>query len=192
MSVCSTPAPDNSPATTGDTPFYREVLHELIEMGLDLARQAHAAAKGDIPAAAQAFDQMARTVRRTIGLAQRLNDPVPRETPVAQRRAMARRRILRDVEDAIQRKGLGDRESRGLRDELLERLDGPDVADDIDHRPINEIIADICRDLGLVAPPGVEPWVRRRPADIATLWARAAAGVREADGATRRAWEGAG
>ena len=46
---------------------------------------------------------------------------------------------------------------------------------------MDAIIADICRDLGLGAMPGTHPWMRRRPADVAALFARAAAvGVRVA------------
>ena len=158
-----------------DAAFYRGVLHELIEIGVDLARQVRAEAQAEtgVVEAVQAFDRLTRAIRRTIGLARRLGDPVRDD---ASRRVAARRRIIRDVEDAIQRKPSGESDRENLRDELLERLDGPDVEDDIDHRPVAEIIADICRDLGLAAPPGVQPWQRRTPADIAVLCARAAKG----------------
>ncbi len=60
-------------------------------------------------------------------------------------------------------------------------MDGPDLGDDIARRPVGEIIADIAHDLELDSMPGTRPWVRRRPAEVAALHARAAAAV----GATR-------
>jgi hypothetical protein len=82
----------------------------------------------------------------------------------------ARRRIVREVEDAIQRT-VGDAEAAILHADLIDRLDGPDLDDDIDTRPIADIIADICRDLGLAAMPGTHPWKRRTAADVAALGA---------------------
>ena len=46
-------------------------------------------------------------------------------------------------------------------------------ADDITATPIAEIIADLCRDLGIAALPGTKPWMRRTPADIQLLHRRA-------------------
>ena len=60
----------------------------------------------------------------------------------------ARKRILREVEDAIQRTEKSPNQD-SLNAEFLDRLDAPDLIDDIATRPIPEIIADICRDLGL-------------------------------------------
>ena len=154
-------------------------------MGVDLARMVHAQAKtacdagdgaGDAPGAAleavAGFDRIARTVRRTVALARRLDDPV-RVRAGAGRREAVRRRIIREVEDSIQRCAPGE-SGAGLEAELFERLDGPEMDAEIDHRPAAEIIADICRDLGLATPPGAHPWKRRTPADIAALCARAA------------------
>ncbi len=54
-------------------------------------------------------------------------------------------------------------------------MDAPDLDADITARPIDDIIKDILRDLGLAALPGSRPWKRRTPADIAELNVRAAA-----------------
>ncbi len=107
------------------------------------------------------FDRLARTVRRCIVLARRLDDPVAH---AGSSRVAARRRIIRAVEDAIEYEGKGDK-AESLHAGFLERLDAPDVDEDI--------IADICHDLGLATLPGLRLWKRRMPADIAVLCERA-------------------
>ncbi len=87
------------------------------------------------------------------------NDEAP--TPIA-----ARRRIVRAVEDAIQAAADNDR-AEALRREAQDRLDAPDLDEDILSRPVNDIIAAICADLGLPpAPPGL-PQRRPSPVDAA-------------------------
>ncbi len=182
-----------------DAQYYRQVLHELVEIGSRLARaidrqatpETNAApaapeqAAQPAPAAAAApqlaiaFDRIARTIRRTIALARTLTDPVPpspTERATAQaaaRRRLARKQIIRTVEDCIQRETSG-REAEALHAELYERLETIDADDDIDTLPVAEIIALIRRDLGIANLPGTHPWKRRRPADVRELCARAA------------------
>jgi len=142
-----------------------------------------------LQALAAAFDSIARTVRRCIMLAQSLDTPKqPARTPAPDRtaaRTAARKRILRAVEDTLQRQDYDD----GYRDcdpteaphaELLERMDAPDLDAEIANRPIDDIIKYILRDLGLAALPGTRPWKRRTPSDIEQLNARAAAATRPA------------
>ena len=172
----------------GDASNYREVLHGLIEIGADLARlvQQQARAEGGMPAAEAvvAFERVSRAVRRTIRLAQTLDEPV---RALGLRRRTARRQVIRAVEDRIQREADG-AEADSLHAEFVERLDGPDLDEEIGDRPVAEIIADICRDLGLGAMPGTRPWKRRVPADVAVLCARAAA----IGGAVLGGWQGGG
>ena len=168
-----------SPASRAESRAERRrvAAHELIEMGTDLARLVHSQALAAPETAADAtiaFDRIARTVRRTIMLARKVAEPMPIPADPAPRRAATRRRIIREVEDVIQRSA-GSGEAEALHREFLDRLDAPDLDDDIAHRPAADIIVDICRDLGLSAPPGTHPWQRRTPADIAILCARAAA-----------------
>ncbi len=85
-----------------------------------------------------------------------------------------RKQIIREVEDTIQRRTDG-AEAEALHAELYERLDDPDLDDDLDQQPVAEIINSICRDLGIEHFPGTHPWKRRRPADVRALCARAAA-----------------
>ncbi|HEY0202925.1 MAG TPA: hypothetical protein VGC15_02075, partial [Acetobacteraceae bacterium] len=102
-------------------------------------------------------------------------------------RTTARKRILRAVEDVIQRPPDNDEcdDAETLLADLYERMDAPDLDDDIACRPAEDIIRDILRDLGLAALPGSRPWKRRATADITQLNARAAAPSRPARGAAR-------
>ncbi len=179
------PHPDtaepSSPADQAaeDALYYRRVLHELIDMGADLARTVHGQAMADdagmAPELAVDFDRIARSVRRSIALARSLSEPVsPRAAhDDAARRTAARKRIIREVEDAIQREA-GGADAEALGAELYERLDAPEQDDEIGDRPVAEVITEICRDLGLLTLLGNHPWKRRTPAEVATLWARAA------------------
>ena len=180
-----------------DTQHYRQMLYELAEMGMDIARTLHrqatqpAAAADPAPAEAPqpdptvAFDRIARAIRRTIALARTLTDPAP-PSPAAQagqRRLSARKQVIRAVEDTIQRETQG-AEAEALHTEFRERLDAPDLDDDIGHMPIGEVIAMVCRDLGIAHIPGTHPWKRRTPQDVLDLCARAAAGPRTAQPTT--------
>ena len=175
------------PAQPNHADYYRQVLHELIDIGADLARILHAQAKAAVAAEAPgpaeppsdalqpappptppldtAFDRIARAVRRSIMLARALDAP-PRPRPAndeAPTPIAARRRIVRAVEDAIQAAADNDR-AEALRREAQDRLDAPDLDEDILSRPVNDIIAAICADLGLPpAPPGLR---QRRPSPV--------------------------
>ncbi len=191
------PAPAQQAADAHD---HREILHDLILMGADLARQLRqqAAALAPDPTAAPpapapapeilvsiaaAFDRTARAVRRGVMLYRILAEPPPPAPDPARHRADARKRILREVEDTIQRPGADGRGDPAphldlqdsLRAELRVRLDAPDLDDDIASRPVADIITEIRRDLGLDAFPGTRPFKRRTPDDIRQLCARAAA-----------------
>ena len=200
----------------GDTHAYRAVLDGLITIGADFARLLHAqataqaqaaqpdasaqSAAADAPAPAPealinlsaAFDQIARAIRRSIILARSLDLPVPPARDPAVQRTAARKRIIREVEDRIGRATDADpnrdteANAADLHAELRDRLDAPDLDDDITTRPVAEIITEICRDLGLASPPGIQPWQRRTPADVADLHARAAAPTRSCQPSAER------
>jgi hypothetical protein len=166
-----------------DAQYYRRLLHGVLEIGATLANLLPEQVQSATPSAervpeiarvAIAFDRIARTIRRTITLARKVAEPIaPTAERPDQHRAAARRRIIREVEDVIQRTPQ-DADAETLHAELLDRLDGPDLDDDIANRPIADIIADICRDLGLAAMPGTHPWKRRTVEDLAALSAQAA------------------
>ncbi len=187
---------------------HTHVLDGLINIGADLARLLHQQATSQSQAAQQrpapqataaqpapppapdalikitaAFDQAARAVRRYIALFRSLNEPMHPARNPAPNRTAARKRVLRAVEDTIQRTnsdghGLGvsddDRDAAealhaDLHAELLDSMDAPDLDDDIRDRPIDEVIKGICRDLGIASLPGNHPWKRRTPADPAAI-----------------------
>jgi hypothetical protein len=144
------------------------------------AQPAPAPPPGALNKIAAAFDSIARTVRRCIMLAQSLDAPKQPTKHPAPNRTAARKHILRAVEDTLQRQDYDDSyrdcdPTEVLHAELLDRMDAPDLDRDIASRPIDDIIKDILRDLGLAALPGTRPWKRRTPADIEQLNARAAA-----------------
>ncbi len=197
MSSKRPPANPNLRPPTEQAGYHRLFVDELIEAGSSLVRllrdcvDAQAeftqADRKSIPLVdiATAFDRNSRAVRRSIMLAQSLDTAAPARD---QDRAAARRKLICDVQAAIQRNtswnldddDLNDDdfdddklEDEDLEDELDEELDS--LEDEIGRRPIAEVIADICRDLGLAAQlPGMAPWKRRIPSDIALLCTRAA------------------
>ena len=179
-----------------DAAYYRGILHGMIDVGALLVAQIGQHARKEIenagpdgvaeptPEVRAAYVDITRSMRRSVLLAQKLDEPVraPRAQP-AERQHAARRRIIRAVEDAIQRESYED-EVEDLETELLERLEQPEMDDEIDSRPVDEIITDICRDLGLVVIPGAHPWKRRTPEDIAALCEKAAGRGGDASRAT--------
>ena len=136
-------------------------------------------ANDQFPDPTLAFDRITRTIRRTILLAKKLpslgfdlgraQNP---ENPTL-RRIADRKRIIRQVEDLIQRNA-EPHEQESLQAEFRERLDSPDLEDDIDHRPIPDIVLDICRDLRVLIPYAPN-YKRRTPDQVETLRAQAAA-----------------
>ena len=182
-----------------DTAYYRAVLHDLIHMGTNIARrlhdeltaepasqdpdqdaqvpvQAHAtrpAQPGRTPEAlALAFDRVARAVRRTVLLAQHLDDDRPAAQPArlppkdpALHRLNARTHLIRHVENRIHAQATG-LDADDLRREFHERLESPAVEDDILSRPVQDVIDDILKDLGLHPYSDMAFWPRRTPAEI--------------------------
>ena len=151
---------------------HQAVFDDLIDLGQDLAHLVVDHAKNgttSTPTAAVAYGRVTHSIRLSVMLSRKLDEPAQTIDRVA-----ARKRIIRVVEDTIQRHD-DDFETEPLQAELHERLDAPDLEDELGDRPVEDIIADIIRDLGLASVPGNHPWKRRTPADIVELCARAAA-----------------
>jgi hypothetical protein len=99
-------------------------------------------------AVAAAFARVSRGIRLTVLLAERLDRGWARRGDVDDRHAMARRQITRGVADAIGREAEGER-AMNLTAALAERLEALDTEAGIGDRSAEEIIGEICRDLGL-------------------------------------------
>lgn len=136
-----------------------QVLGELAEIGLELARAVEADSRGpdaDLDKSMLAYSRVARAVRQTLMLQARLIEAlqaaeageVEKARLLEARRTKVKdgaKRILRgvirtehEVPERIER----------LCAEAAERLDA-DVHGDLLVRPVREVIAAICRDLGL-------------------------------------------
>ncbi len=144
------------------------MLDRLAEAGLEAAlaieRQAKEAGPDvDLNRISMAYDRVSRAVRMTIALQSKLVEDVKaREAAAAEKRAEAedddawpdeeeRRKagISRIVGRVIEAERQDDREIDRLVLRAEMRLDDETLFDDILSRPIGEIVAAICRDLGL-------------------------------------------
>jgi len=155
------------------------VLGRLAEAGLNIAltieRQAmaaeaasaeaasaEAAAPGDV---ALAYARVSRAVRLTVALQARLVkdlqalDEVAARMRAGERAAAARERTEREaarkarveriVERLIRDETRDEAEADRLADEAYERLEHDDIYGDLLRKPVSEIIALVCKDLGL-------------------------------------------
>jgi hypothetical protein len=170
---------DPSQDRSDRTERHLRILAELTEIGMDLARavrrQALAQAapeEADTPQAgapdrigggdlALVFSRIARAVRQTVALEAKLAEDrrtrderteaeqAQRAATIArERKARQKARVKRIVEQAIEAEADGsDRED--LLSDLDERLEDDDVDADFGERPTGEIIARICRDIGI-------------------------------------------
>jgi hypothetical protein len=175
-----------------DVDYFRHVLRNLVTTGEDFVCMLHVHAQSRMQAAVAVSDpilapenvnavvSMSRCIRRNIALAVKLAKPAraePARTPPENPHAAIRRRIIRAVDDAIGRNATGPR-ADSLHEDLRERPDAPECDDEIDNRTIEDVIADMCRVLGLANLPESHPHhpdrKRPTPADIATICARPA------------------
>jgi hypothetical protein len=151
-----------------------EMATLYVEQAKDQAYDAKPGA-GPSPACADCYCDVARSIRQTVMLVQKLTAPAP----VAQvaraepNRVAVRKQIIRVVEDNIYRdapEGEGER----LQTEFLERLETPEFEEELGTRPVQEIVNEIRADLGIHGVDSTLYFKRRTPADIAVLCARAA------------------
>jgi hypothetical protein len=103
---------------------------------------------GRTNAVADAYARTSRAIRLTILLAERLDRGWARGNASDDRHTMSKRQIARGVKDAIVREAEGEH-ARDLTEALAERLEALDTEREFGNRSAEEIIAMICRDLGL-------------------------------------------
>ncbi len=161
--------------------FFGRVMRRAVEVGANLTDQMDPAARAkpddpesDAPKTtatidlAHAYDLVTRSMRRSIAVAMHLAEPLASLQATHQRTA-ARTRILREVDEDIDLRAPDRDQAESLRAELRERIDGPDIEETILTRPLEEIIREIRRDLGLVLREGHRIGLRRTPEDLALL-----------------------
>ena len=139
-----------SQAGGAEEPALAGSLAEAIEA--DQATAAAAEAQETVAArtetVARAFRVVSRSVRMTVLLAERLDRGWARQGAADDQHAMAKRQIARAVADAIGQDADGERAER-LTEAFAERMEQLDVEAAIGSRPVEDVISEICRDLGL-------------------------------------------
>ena len=137
-------------------------LQELAEIGMGLAREVARQASdqtAETPSApdfALAFSRIARAVRQTVALEARLAEG--RQTGETGRAALAvsdrwrsarRRRQVKELVGEIIEAEATEFDAERLYDDLDDRMEEGDEDADFADRPIGELVARICRDLGV-------------------------------------------
>ena len=137
-------------------------LAEAIErdQAFAAASEARQVAVARADTVARAFARVARSVRLTVAMAERVDRGWARRSAADDRQAMARRQVVRGVAEAIERRvgrgapgedGVRETERERLTEAFEERLERLDEESALGDGPAEEIIAAICRDLGLDA-----------------------------------------
>ena len=156
-------------------------LERLAEIGMELAEEAGRQAKATPEAReksgfagdpAEIFAKAARTVRMCIALQSKLMKDLAdfERADKAERsqRATARKYRIQDYVERAIKVEFGERSAiRVLSDQTREILRDENLLDRIADRPVGEIVARICRDLGLSPEWSVwaaEPWAREAQA----------------------------
>lgn len=154
-------ASQNGPLADGATPPLAErlleALGELVDIGLKIARaigrQVDDAAPGsapiaDLDVAALAYSRVARAVRQTILLQSKLTERLQIERKTAAAKAGVRARVAGVIRQAIEAEHDDEEAVERIAAEAAERLELEDF-DEVLALPLREIIAAICKDLGL-------------------------------------------
>ena len=158
------------------------MLDRLAQAGLDLAlavqaQASAAAAAGEpiSPDAAMSFSRIARTVRLTLALQAKLAEQIVElEDSARDRGAQAadarKARVGRIVRRVIRAEHHDRSTNERLAGDVRERLEDDDIYGDLQTRSVGEIIALICKDLGLTpdwAALADEAWAREEIESLA-------------------------
>jgi hypothetical protein len=171
-----TPANDETDPSAERAERHMRLLAELAEIGMDLAREVRrqcaalsqprlvddtAAAPPSLVELALAYSRLSRAVRQTLALEVRIEaderaravgivvEHQARQADAAQAWEDRENRIEGVVTKIIRAEAADDSGAERLLDEMCEHLEDEDVYEDYSHRPTGEIIALICKDLGL-------------------------------------------
>ena len=123
---------------------YCAALRRIIDRGVAII-EALDPADGDPVATARAYHDVARDIRQGIMLADKLAAPIP----VPRAEPDPRQRIARELQGAIREATTGET-AETLERELRERLESPEMAEQLDDRPVEDIILDLRRSFGFL------------------------------------------
>jgi hypothetical protein len=144
-------------------------LAEAVAAGeaIDTFNAMMAATTPRIELLARAEHRLSRSLRLTIALRRRLQTGWTGATAADTRAAMQRRQVERGVGDKIRREA-AESEAEDLLAELEEKLLDPGLDEEIEATTVEQVVARICRDIGLtasalVAHPGRAPTSRPNP-----------------------------
>jgi hypothetical protein len=174
MSDAAPPLPAFPPSASDEADWRRQLvmrqlqmLGELAEIGLEIAGAVERAAAGKAPApalrgdAALAYARVTRSVRQTILLQSQLIEGLNGEDDGADSEGAEaaddaaevdhRKARVQRIVERVAKATYGDDEDLVERDtlEAAEYLDDEDLYGDLMDRPVSELVARICRDLGL-------------------------------------------
>ena len=126
-----------------------------MELARDVRRQALEPAEPEAPPIDYSlrFGRIARAVRQTLALQERFDaerGPRPPKAPWEAAGERRRRSLLRlaQVEEIAERVLEGETDAERLTDALHERIEDAELTDFAD-RPLGELVAGVCRDLGV-------------------------------------------
>jgi hypothetical protein len=161
------------------TERHLQMLRDLADLGMDLARTVHRQATEPAVDEAEApavradlgltFSRIARAVRQTLALEARIADGYREaRAEAARRRAIEievlgarRKHRVGDIVQEIIESETPEADRDALLGDLEERLGDDDDAADFGERPLGELVAAICRDLGVIPDWSLwqdEPW----------------------------------
>ena len=133
----------------------RQILETLTELGLEVA----VALKGKIVAAADAesadrlslaFTRVSRSIRQTLAFKAKLAEKrqaKERETAIETSRLHFKKsQVARDVAEMVESQG----GSENLLSDLYERLNDPDIEDELLTIRVGDVICGLCDDLGIL------------------------------------------
>lgn len=171
-----------------------ERLDQLAQAGMDMVHALAAQVAGTGPQVVEgdvalAYNRLSRAVRMALLLQSRLvaepaeaaaGEPeeiiyrwMEPQNSIAERTAARRERIEQIVEGVARREGDDPDTADRIAHEAAERLERDDIYADVLTRPVSELVADLCRDLGLEPHwPSLarQPWAQRERASEDIGW----------------------
>ena len=125
-----------------------------IGLGIDTANAALAVGVPRMTGLSHAFERIARAVRRSVALSRRLEQGWPPPRGADTSRAMLIRQVARGVAEVIRAHthGRDEEAAERLFADLADRLDDPEFERLLTDQPVAEVIALLCREMGLPAP----------------------------------------